>query len=348
MPLVDTSARRVPLQPPSTRASVGSRSTAKSASAMSSGRCCSTWSSPLYCRVDLLGLVEHERDVAAGLGHLVGDPQHHGDAALHVDGAPAPEHLSPGGADPTGRQVHRVGGQRHGVDVAGEHHALVTPEVGAGHDGVADAGHLEVREVAQRGLHGIRQRAFVEAHRLDVAHRGGERGDVGGEVEGGGRRRHTGQRSDRAAPSTLVGMTRTAWGHALLTLTDGGTVLDAWFPSPALGAPGGAGELAAPAGLEALAGRDEARGVTREVRLVTADLDTPPTDAADGWLRLHLLSHRLGRAELGLARRPVRRAHQRRVDLPGAVRRGRLRADPGADAGARAPCRCSASTSSPG
>ena len=27
-------------------------------------------------------------------------------------------------------------------------------------------------------------------------------------------------------------MTRTAWGHALLTLTDDGTVLDAWFPSP--------------------------------------------------------------------------------------------------------------------
>src|SRR6478735_7744647 len=70
-------------------------------------------------------------------------------------------------------------------------------------------------------------------------------------------------------------MTRTAWGHALLPLTDGGTVLDAWFPSPALGAPGGAGELAAPEGLEALAGRDEARRVTREVRLVTADLDAP-------------------------------------------------------------------------
>jgi 2,3,4,5-tetrahydropyridine-2-carboxylate N-succinyltransferase len=88
-------------------------------------------------------------------------------------------------------------------------------------------------------------------------------------------------------------MTRTAWGHALLTLTDGGTVLDAWFPSPALGEPGGAGELAAPAGLESLAVPDEARGVRREVRLVTADLDTPPADTADGWLRLHLLSHRL-------------------------------------------------------
>ncbi len=88
-------------------------------------------------------------------------------------------------------------------------------------------------------------------------------------------------------------MTRTAWGHGLLTLTGDGTVLDAWFPVPALGEAGGAGELAAPAGLEALATPDEARGVRREVRLVTADLDTPPADAADGWLRLHLLSHRL-------------------------------------------------------
>ena len=90
-------------------------------------------------------------------------------------------------------------------------------------------------------------------------------------------------------------MTRTAWGHGLLTLTDDGTVLDAWFPSPALGEPGGAGELAAPAGLEAprRPGR-RARGVRREVRLVTAiDLDAPPADTADGYLRLHLLSHRL-------------------------------------------------------
>ena len=148
-------------------------------------------------RVDLLGLVEDERDVAAGLGHLVGDPQHHGDAALHVDGAPAPEHLSPGGGDPAGGQVGRVGRQRHGVDVSGQHHPLVAAEVRACDDGVADAGHLEVRQVADRGLHGIRQGSFVEADRLDVAHRGGERGDVGGEVEGGGRRRHTGHLNDR-------------------------------------------------------------------------------------------------------------------------------------------------------
>jgi 2,3,4,5-tetrahydropyridine-2-carboxylate N-succinyltransferase len=88
-------------------------------------------------------------------------------------------------------------------------------------------------------------------------------------------------------------MTRTAWGHGLLTLTDDGTVLDAWFPAPALGEPGGAGELSAPAGLEDLAVPDEVRRVRREVRLVTADLDAAPADTADGWLRLHLLSHRL-------------------------------------------------------
>ena len=88
-------------------------------------------------------------------------------------------------------------------------------------------------------------------------------------------------------------MTRTAWGHGLLTLTDDGTVLDAWFPAPALGEPGGAGEIAAPSGLEDLVGPDAVRGVRREVRLVTADLDAPPADTADGWLRLHLLSHRL-------------------------------------------------------
>ena len=113
-------------------------------------------------------------------------------------------------------------------------------------------------------------------------------------------------------------MTRTAWGHGLLTLTDDGTVLDAWFPSPALGEPGGAGELAAPSGLEALAGRDEARGVTREVRLVTADLDAPPSRRAR---RLAAAAPALAparRAQLGLARRPVRRAHQRGVDLAGA------------------------------
>jgi 2,3,4,5-tetrahydropyridine-2,6-dicarboxylate N-succinyltransferase len=87
---------------------------------------------------------------------------------------------------------------------------------------------------------------------------------------------------------------RTAWGWGVVTLTRDGQVLDAWFPAPALGWPGAdAGE--APAGLSALAGPDERRQVSTELRRVVADLDAAPVDAADVYLRLHLLSHRLVR-----------------------------------------------------
>lgn len=84
----------------------------------------------------------------------------------------------------------------------------------------------------------------------------------------------------------------TAWGFGLATLDAAGTVLDVWFPEPALGtAPDGA---AAPDSLSALEGSDEARGVTREVRRVEiADLQAAPASTEDVWLRLHLLSTRL-------------------------------------------------------
>ncbi len=71
-------------------------------------------------------------------------------------------------------------------------------------------------------------------------------------------------------------------------------MLDAWFPAPALGAPPTGHE--APAELTALAGEDAVRGVVREVVEVhVADLQAPPADTVDAWLRLHLLSHRLVR-----------------------------------------------------
>ena len=86
-----------------------------------------------------------------------------------------------------------------------------------------------------------------------------------------------------------------AWGYGLATLDAGGTVLDVWFPAPALGeAPADGSGSAAPAELTALAGRDEARGVTRELRRVEiTDLQAAPTSTEDVWLRLHLLSARL-------------------------------------------------------
>jgi 2,3,4,5-tetrahydropyridine-2-carboxylate N-succinyltransferase len=93
-------------------------------------------------------------------------------------------------------------------------------------------------------------------------------------------------------------VTRTAWGFGLTTYAADtadadatGSVLDVWFPSPALGER--PQDATAPAELTALEGRDELRRVTRKVELVTIDLDAAPATTQDVWLRLHLLSHRL-------------------------------------------------------
>ena len=97
-----------------------------------------------------------------------------------------------------------------------------------------------------------------------------------------------------AAPATTTAPT-SAWGDGLATYagTEGeGGLLDTWYPSPRLGAPDG--ELAAPTDLTRLEGVDRVRGVRRlVVRTVIDDLQAPPEDAQDAWLRLHLLSHRL-------------------------------------------------------
>lgn len=83
-------------------------------------------------------------------------------------------------------------------------------------------------------------------------------------------------------------MTTIASGHGIATISNG-TTLDVWFPSPALAplAP------AAPAELAALVGPDQARAVTRELVGIEIDITKAPANAADAYLRLHLLSHRL-------------------------------------------------------
>jgi 2,3,4,5-tetrahydropyridine-2-carboxylate N-succinyltransferase len=84
------------------------------------------------------------------------------------------------------------------------------------------------------------------------------------------------------------------WGLATV-VTDGpgaGTVLDTWFPSPALGEAHAGG---VPEELERLARDHAVRRVRTEVRQVEIDLAAPPADACDAYLRLHLLSHRLVR-----------------------------------------------------
>lgn len=84
---------------------------------------------------------------------------------------------------------------------------------------------------------------------------------------------------------------RSAWGFGLATITDDGVTLDTWYPEPALGVP--PADASAPAELEALVGKDAVRRVRRELVQVGIDLDAPPADTSDAYLRLHLLSHRV-------------------------------------------------------
>lgn len=68
-----------------------------------------------------------------------------------------------------------------------------------------------------------------------------------------------------------------------------GEILDSWYPQPVLGA-----DPAPVAGLDAATRTDDIRGIeVRPIRTVIDDLAAPPVDAADAYLRLHLLSHRL-------------------------------------------------------
>ncbi len=79
-----------------------------------------------------------------------------------------------------------------------------------------------------------------------------------------------------------------AAAFGLATTTDEET-LDVWYPEPVLGS-----EPVDVPGLDAAIRDDEARRVhVHVVDTRIANLDAPPVDTADAYLRLHLLSHRL-------------------------------------------------------
>jgi 2,3,4,5-tetrahydropyridine-2-carboxylate N-succinyltransferase len=97
-----------------------------------------------------------------------------------------------------------------------------------------------------------------------------------------------------------------AHAAGLATLTSDGRVLDAWYPSPALGATTGepgtsrldpvAADEALGAAASGALGADPVRGVeVVAVRTAIDDLAAAPADAYDAWLRLQLLSHCLVR-----------------------------------------------------
>jgi 2,3,4,5-tetrahydropyridine-2-carboxylate N-succinyltransferase len=93
--------------------------------------------------------------------------------------------------------------------------------------------------------------------------------------------------TDAAAGPTVTGG---ASGLGLASYA-GDVILDVWYPAPALG-------LTPPdvSHLDSGIDSDTARGVTvRSIVTVIEDLQAPPVDTADAYLRLHLLSHRLVR-----------------------------------------------------
>ncbi|CAB4336190.1 MAG: 2,3,4,5-tetrahydropyridine-2,6-dicarboxylate N-succinyltransferase [Actinobacteria bacterium] len=83
-------------------------------------------------------------------------------------------------------------------------------------------------------------------------------------------------------------MTTLASGHGIATIASG-KVLDVWFPAPQLNAL----TVEIPSELTTMVGNDDARAVTREIVSLEIDIAAAPKDAADAYLRLHLLSHRL-------------------------------------------------------
>lgn len=94
----------------------------------------------------------------------------------------------------------------------------------------------------------------------------------------------------RAHSTTLVPMTRPAYGYGLATYDANGVALDTWYPSPALGE---APSANIPADLTAAEREDSLRAVTVRAVLTVIDLDEAPASVEDAYLRLHLISHRL-------------------------------------------------------
>ncbi|PTT67929.1 2,3,4,5-tetrahydropyridine-2,6-dicarboxylate N-succinyltransferase, partial [Arthrobacter sp. HMWF013] len=90
---------------------------------------------------------------------------------------------------------------------------------------------------------------------------------------------------------------RSAYGFGLATIAADATILDVWFPAPALGV--AAERLRAVENADesllqlAENGADPDRGTEQKVVFAQIHLDSPPADTADAYLRLHLLSHRL-------------------------------------------------------
>jgi 2,3,4,5-tetrahydropyridine-2-carboxylate N-succinyltransferase len=85
-----------------------------------------------------------------------------------------------------------------------------------------------------------------------------------------------------------------AWGMGLATIASDGTILDTWYPKPALGqAPNSDAIYLMDKNFDALIGEDPRRNVETKAVRTEIELSAPVSSTPDAYLRLHLLSHLL-------------------------------------------------------
>ncbi|MEY5145439.1 MAG: 2,3,4,5-tetrahydropyridine-2,6-dicarboxylate N-succinyltransferase [Actinomycetota bacterium] len=233
---------------------------------------------------DLLAFIKHSGDVAAELSFVQASErdEHRGHPAFHVARA---DSMNCAASRRVGCDASAgIPRWRHCVEVAGDHDPLSGSGLSAGDDIVAEP--LD-------GKHGQRGQCFLD--RIGKAFFVmGDAGDVDKLAEQSLNRLRQIQRhvatvaAMTGAASPTHPVSGPASGIGLATYAQS-TLLDVWYPSPALSA-----EPAAVAGIERGVDTDGLRGVRTEVVVTTiADLQAAPVDAADVYLRLHLLSHRL-------------------------------------------------------
>ena len=86
---------------------------------------------------------------------------------------------------------------------------------------------------------------------------------------------------------------RTAWGWGLASQDEQGRTLDVWYPKAEISTPPTPADRPNHDFGDRVHNQPDARGIRRVPVFTVADLDGPIADAADAYLRLHLLSMRL-------------------------------------------------------
>ena len=189
-----------------------------------------------------------------------------------------------------------IAGDRNGVQVPGERDTLGPSGRCAGHDDVAVALDGQRRILPKGRLDQVGEVGLVARDRFDVDQRGGEgRPSRPDQARARYRHAHLGTRTARHVALGVV-PDRMAWGYGLATTWLGGSRPGARHLVPGAGPRRHTESAASPHELSSLTGSQEGvgdRGVHLDVVLREIDLDAPPVDTPDAYLRLHLLSHRL-------------------------------------------------------